>query len=98
MKRLASILTAAVSVLISSATRADCPEQLFKLLADDGAEEDAFGVRVAISGTTAIVGASWDDDNGPQSGSAYLYDTATGRQIAHRLPKRGHPCHSPVHA
>ena len=49
--------------------------QLFKLLPDDGAEEDRFGVSVGISGTTAIVGARLDDDenNGIDSGSAYLF-------------------------
>ena len=65
------------------------PAQLFKLLADDGAAFDGFGVSVAISGTTAIVGAWQDDDNGPTSGSAYLFDTTTGRQIAKLLPNDG---------
>jgi hypothetical protein len=32
-----------------------------------------FGRIVAISGTTAIVGAIGDDDGGTESGSAYLY-------------------------
>ncbi len=51
-------------------------EQLFKLLPDDGAALDFFGLSVAISGTTAIVGARFDDDNGEWSGSAYLFDAA----------------------
>ena len=63
--------------------------QLFKLLADDGAAFDQFGHSVAISGTIAIVGAIWDDDNGSNSGSAYLFDTTTGRQIAKLLPNDG---------
>ncbi len=65
------------------------PTQLFKLLADDGAAFDSFGHSVAISGATAIVGARWDDDNGGDSGSAYLFDTTTGRQIAKLLPDDG---------
>ncbi len=65
------------------------PTQLFKLLAADGAEEDFFGGSVAISGTTAIVGALRDDDNGDRSGSAYLFDTTTGRQLFKLLPNDG---------
>ena len=61
-------------------------QQLFKLLPNDGAAGDDFGLSVAISGTTAIVGARWDDDNGNASGSAYLFDTTTGLQIAKLLP------------
>jgi hypothetical protein len=56
--------------------------QLFKLTASDGAAADRFGWSVAISGTTAIVGAYQDDDNGASSGSTYLFDTTTGAQLA----------------
>ncbi|MCH8152544.1 MAG: FG-GAP repeat protein, partial [Planctomycetes bacterium] len=57
------------------------PVQTAKLLADDGAMLDIFGNSVAISVTTAIVGASGDDDACPgdpfcNSGSAYLFDAA----------------------
>ena len=55
---------------------ADFGDQLAKLLADDGVVGDEFGFSVAISGTTAIVGANRDDDNGSQSGSAYLFEVA----------------------
>ena len=44
-----------------------------KILAADGAENDYFGYSVAISGYYAIVGARFDDDNGSQSGSAYVF-------------------------
>lgn len=64
-------------------------QQLFKLLPNDGAEQDLFGWYVDISGTTAIVGAFKDDDNGDFSGSAYLFDTTTGLQIAKLLPEDG---------
>ena len=50
--------------------------QIAKLLADDGAGGDQFGWSVAISGATAIGGAWTDDDNGENSGSAYLFDAA----------------------
>ncbi|MCH8046585.1 MAG: FG-GAP repeat protein [Planctomycetes bacterium] len=57
--------------------------QRFKLTADDGATGDDFGGSVAISGNRAIVGARWDDDEGPfsQSGSAYLFDATSGQQL-----------------
>ena len=34
---------------------------------------DEFGISVAIYGDYAIVGARWDDDNGDNSGSAYIF-------------------------
>jgi hypothetical protein len=44
-----------------------------KLLASDGAAQDLFGKGVALDGDTAVIGAPWDDDNGAQSGSAYVF-------------------------
>jgi hypothetical protein len=44
-----------------------------KLTASDGAPDDYFGTSVSISGDTAVIGARLDDDNGTQSGSAYVY-------------------------
>ncbi|MCD4829444.1 MAG: T9SS type A sorting domain-containing protein [Candidatus Cloacimonetes bacterium] len=47
--------------------------QQAKLTADDGAEDDKFGSSVSISGDYVVVGAYWDDDNGDESGSAYIF-------------------------
>jgi FG-GAP repeat/PEP-CTERM motif len=47
--------------------------QVAKLTADDAAAGDKFGGAVSISGSTAIIGATHDDDNGSASGSAYLF-------------------------
>ena len=83
---------AAISLCLIGGTTpasADLGDQLFKLLADDGAADDNFGLSVAISGTTAIVGAWWHDDNGSDSGSAYLFDATTGQQITKLLPDDG---------
>ena len=44
-----------------------------KLLASDGAATDRFGVSVSVSGAYAIVGARDDDDNGTDSGAAYMF-------------------------
>lgn len=56
--------------------------QVSKLVSADLAAFDSFGVSVAISGGIAVVGAYEDDDDGNQSGSAYLFDAVTGRQLA----------------
>lgn len=44
-----------------------------KLTASDGAAGDRFGRSVDLSGDVAVVGSYWDDDAGPDSGSAYVY-------------------------
>ncbi len=64
-------------------------QQLFKLTPSDGATRDEFGCAVAIVDTTAIVGAHYDDDNGFDSGSAYLFDTTTGQQLFKLTPDDG---------
>ncbi len=48
-------------------------EQQAKLVPKDGAANDYFGHAVAIDGHTAVVGTRLDDDNGQESGSAYVY-------------------------
>ena len=85
------LFAAAASVLNAPPAYADFGDQLFKLLADDGAPDDEFGRYVAISGDTAIVGAFFDDDHGTDSGSAYLFNTTTGEQIAKLLADDGTP-------
>ena len=66
----------APALLLSSVTLANAtPASLTdKLTASDGAAEDRFGLSLAISGSTAIVGARYDDSNGTKSGAAYLFD------------------------
>ncbi len=65
--------------------------QLAKLLPADLDLGDAFGTSVSISGDTAVIGAPGDDDNGEQSGSAYVF-TQSGifwTQQAKLLPSDG---------
>jgi len=50
--------------------------ELEKLTASDAAGGDRFGVRVATSGRNVVVGSYYDDDNGSNSGSAYIYTIA----------------------
>ena len=49
-----------------------------KLLASDGQAGDLFGAEVSISGDDAIIGAQRDDDNGINSGSAYIFERVAG--------------------
>ncbi len=89
MRHLMPLLAAAVSVLSTGPAYADLGDRMAKLLADDGADFDNFGVSVAISGTTAIVGAWFDEDNGTNSGSAYMFDASTGQLLFKLLPHDG---------
>ena len=63
-----------------------------KLLPTDGEGGDSFGHSVSLSGDVCIVGASYDDDNGSHSGSAYVFRRGTGgswAQEAKLLPADG---------
>ncbi|GBC62283.1 hypothetical protein DENIS_3252 [Desulfonema ishimotonii] len=53
-----------------------------KLTASDGAERDHFGNSVGIGGECVIAGAYYDDDNGTNSGSAYIYDISPKPEIS----------------
>jgi hypothetical protein len=44
-----------------------------KLLPSDGMAIDRFGISVSIDGDTALIGAYLVDDNGENSGSAYIF-------------------------
>ena len=55
-----------------------CCFQAKKITTPDGAADDRFGISVAISGDTIVVGAPGDDDNGDASGSAYLLERNQG--------------------
>jgi len=59
-------------------------QQIAKLGAADAAHGDLFGVSSALSGDTAVIGASTDDDGGQSSGSAYVFRESEGlwQQVA----------------
>lgn len=44
-----------------------------KLIASDGAGGDYLGRAISVSGNAMVVGAYYDDDNGSNSGSAYVF-------------------------
>ena len=58
-------------------------QQLAKLTASDAAANDFFGSSISVSGdgSTIVVGAHIDDDNGSGSGSAYIFDR-DGNELA----------------
>ncbi|MBC8403687.1 MAG: FG-GAP repeat protein [Planctomycetes bacterium] len=64
--------------------------QLAKLLATDGGTNDFFGSAIAIDGGVVAVGAWADSLFGDHSGSAYLFDVASGSQITKIVPSDGH--------
>ena len=43
------------------------------IIPDDGNQADHFGYSLALSGDTLLLGAPFDDENGVESGSAYVY-------------------------
>ena len=48
--------------------------QLTKITASDAVADDNFGISVAVGSGRIVVGAHRDDDNGTDSGSAYIFD------------------------
>ncbi|MFT5422849.1 MAG: hypothetical protein ACI89L_000618 [Phycisphaerales bacterium] len=65
--------------------------QIAKVLPFDGAAGDWFGWSVAADNGVVAVGAPGNDDNGFDSGAAYLFDAATGGQLTKLLPSDGTP-------
>ena len=64
--------------------------QLHELLPGIGAANDQFGLSAGIDGNTAIVGAPDDrNEDGVPTGSAYLFEVSTGRQIGKLFPSDG---------
>lgn len=53
-------------------------QQTAVLVADDIAQFDSFGFSVSLDGNRALIGANRDDDNGNDSGSAYVFDFIGG--------------------
>ena len=59
-----------------------------KIVAPDGAANENFGISVAVSESTIVIGAYLDSNGGVVTGSAYLFDT-TGRFETKLLPLDG---------
>jgi hypothetical protein len=65
--------------------------QQAKLTAPDGAKDDRFGRSVALSGDNALIGAMFQDEQGENSGSAYLFKRSgsTWNFNSQLMPKDG---------
>jgi hypothetical protein len=75
-KRLTAFWAASASLVVAAGALGQCPEDVGRLFAAGAAPGDVFGVRVAIDGDTAIVGASgYDVVPGPigHDGAAYIF-------------------------
>ncbi len=72
-RRTAPVLVVCLLVWGAAPPPAAAQCELDKLLAFDGAVGDWFGISVSLSGDVAVIGARYDDDNGNNSGSAYIY-------------------------
>lgn len=85
-----SVITALVSLTVASVpVNAGLGDQLFQLQPTDGASGDDFGYTIAVDDGLVAVGAPGDDLNGADSGSAYLFDAATGTQLLQLVPRDG---------
>jgi len=62
-----------------------------KLFASDGEEHELFGKSVSLSGEYALIGGYGDSDNGPYSGSAYIfhYDGSSWVEQTKLIPSDG---------
>ena len=56
-------------------------EETQKLTASDGAAADWFGIALDLHGDVLVVSASYDDDLGEQSGSAYVFNRIDGQWV-----------------
>ena len=62
---------------------ANSPYQYVRTIQNpNAASSDQFGFDVDIYGSTAIIGAPYDDQHTTNAGRAYLYNVSTGSQIA----------------
>jgi hypothetical protein len=64
------------------------PSNQVKIKPSDGAASDFFGYFVAVGSGRIVVGAALDDDNGVDSGSAYIFNLS-GTQLAKIKPSDG---------
>ena len=91
MKRFIIVLSLAIVLSQLAAIPAGAQSNDTKLIPSDGDAEDNFGAAVAIDSNTIVVGARYDDDNGSNSGSAYVFsDNGSGwSEIAKLTPSDG---------
>ena len=62
-----------------------------RLLAEDHKASEQLATAVSLSRRVALLGAPWDNDQGINSGTAYLFDIMSGRQLSKLSPTDGQP-------
>ena len=83
------LLAAAVTGIVAASAWGQVTNEGQKLLALDGEAFDQFGQSIAIDTGIVAIGSAGDDDNGPYSGSAYLFNSSTGAQLLKLHPGDG---------
>lgn len=84
-----NLIAVALFAIIASPVPGQAINEDLKILASDGEADNEFGYSIAIDQGIIAVGTPGDDDNGINSGSAYLFDALTGAQLAKLLPSDG---------
>lgn len=74
-------ITCIALTVVSFAHAGDPWVETQKLRSNTQHKGDNFGVSVAVSGNRAVVGAHFDDDRGRGSGSAFVFNASTGKQL-----------------
>jgi len=74
------------SAYIFDVSNPQAPVQVHKLVPNDSSPATLFGSHVGISGQLAVVSRQFDNSSAVSGGSAYLFNTTTGAQIAKLLP------------
>ena len=74
MRCIATLCVATVFLARAEGSDAPIATQLAKLVSNDGGQNDKFGWSVAISDGIAVVGAYADDENSPESGTAFVFE------------------------
>lgn len=78
-----------MAVLLAAPGTAQLCLESVTLTAGDGAAGDLLGGSVDVEGVFALIGAVGDDDNGSDSGSAYLFNHTNGAQLLKLQPSDG---------
>ena len=78
MKKLAIMVGLAMllTLAVPYGAEAQPVTEVKKLTASDAQDNDRFGVSVAVSGDTAVVGAYYEDAEGSNAGAAYVFGPA----------------------
>ncbi len=63
--------------------------QITKFVPDDAEPEDRFGYSVSMDKGVVLIGSYHDDDNGEDSGAAYIFGASSLNQLYKLIPSQG---------